>query len=91
MLVSSLGISGVFFISAVTSVLGALFTLLLIPRTKNKSMYELEMLFTKSEKNEKNLKEMNLFDPKLILKSEQDPIESCGSVSIKQKRKSVQF
>ena len=80
MLVSSLGISGVFFISAVTSVLGALFTLLLIPRTKNKSMYELEMLFTKSEKNEKNLKEMNLFDPKLILKSEQDPTESCGSI-----------
>ena len=80
MLVSSLGISGVFFISAVTSVLGALFTLFLIPRTKNKSMYELEMLFTKSEKNQKNLKEFDLFDPKLILKSEQDPTESCGSI-----------
>ena len=70
MLVSSLGISGVFFISAITSVLGAVFTLFLIPRTKNKSMYELEMLFTKSEMNQKNLKEMNLFDPKLILKNE---------------------
>ena len=80
MLVSSLGISGVFFISAVTSVLGALFTLFLIPRTKNKSMYELEMLFTKSEKNQKNLKEFNLFDPKLILQSEQDPTGSCGSI-----------
>ena len=79
MLVSSLGISGVFFISAITSVAGAVFTLLLIPRTKNKSMYELEMLFKKSEKNLKNLKEMNLFDPKLILKSEQDPTESFGS------------
>ena len=72
MLVSSLGICGVFFISAVTSVLGALFTLLLIPRTKDKSMCELEMLFTKSEKNQKNLNEFDLFDPKLILKSEQD-------------------
>ena len=79
MLVSSLGICGVFFISAVTSVLGALFTLLLIPRTKAKSMCELEMLFTKSEKNLKNLKEMNLFDPKLILKSEQDPTENFGN------------
>ena len=79
MLDYSFGISGVFFISAVTSVLGALFTLLLIPRTKDKSMCELEMLFTKSEKNLKNLKEMNLFDPKLILKSEQDPTESFGS------------
>ena len=72
MLVSSLGISGVFFISAVTSVLGALFTLFLIPRTKNKSMYELEMLFTKSESIQEDLKEFDLFDPKLILKSEQE-------------------
>ena len=80
MLVSSLGISGVFFISAVTSVLGALFTLFLIPRTKNKSMYELEMLFTKSEKNQKNLKEFDLFDPKLILQSEQDPTGSRVSI-----------
>ena len=75
MLVSSLGISGVFFISAITSVAGAVFTLLLIPRTKNKSMYELEMLFAKSNTIGKNLKEFNLFDPKLILKSEQDPTE----------------
>ena len=75
MLVSSLGISGVFFISAITSVAGAVFTLLLIPRTKNKSMYELEMLFAKSNTIGKNLKEFNLFDPKLILKSERDPTE----------------
>ena len=75
MLVSSLGISGVFFISAITSVAGAVFTLLLIPRTKNKSMYELEMLFAKSNTIAKNLKEFNLFDPKLILKSERDPVE----------------
>ena len=75
MLVSSLGISGVFFISAITSVAGAVFTFLLIPRTKNKSMYELEMLFAKSNTIGKNLKEFNLFDPKLILKSERDPTE----------------
>ena len=73
MLDYSLGISGVFFISAITSVAGAVFTLLLIPRTKNKSMYELEMLFAKSNTIGKNLKEFNLFDPKLILKSERDP------------------
>ena len=75
MLDYSLGISGVFFISAITSVAGAVFTLLLIPRTKNKSMYELEMLFAKSNTIAKNLKEFNLFDPKLILKSERDPVE----------------
>ena len=75
MLDYSLGISGVFFISAITSVAGAVFTLLLIPRTKNKSMYELEMLFAKSNTIGKNLKEFNLFDPKLILKSERDPTE----------------
>ena len=72
MLVSNLGISGVFFISAGTSVFGVMFTLLLIPRTKDKSMSELEILFTKSEKNQKNLNEFDLFDQKLILKSEQD-------------------
>ena len=38
-------------------------------------MYELEMLFAKSNTIAKNLKELNLFDPKLILKSERDPVE----------------
>ena len=55
MLVSSLGISAVFFISAVTSALGAVFTFFFIPRTKDKSMYELEMLFTKTDKIQKKL------------------------------------
>ena len=72
MLVSSLGISGVFFISAVTSVLGALFTLFLIPRTKNKSMYELEMLFVKKKGvNEGDMiSGCDLFDRNTILTSE---------------------
>ena len=43
--VSSLGLSGLFFICAGSSILGALFTFIFIPTTKDKSMFELEMLF----------------------------------------------
>ena len=90
MLVSSLGISGVFFISAGTSVLGTLFTFLLIPKTKDKSMSELEMLFTKSEPIQGDLKEFDLFDPKLILKSEQNPNDiSFVSMNGKETTKSI--
>ena len=89
MLVSSLGISGVFFISAVTSVLGTLFTFLLIPKTKDKSMSELEMLFTKSEPIQEDLKEFDLFDPKLILKSEQEGSVNISFASKEEQRKCV--
>ena len=89
MLVSSLGISGVFFISAVTSVLGTLFTFLLIPKTKDKSMSELEMLFTKSEPIQGDLKEFDLFDPKLILKSEQEGPVNISCASKEEQRKCV--
>ena len=85
MLVSSLGISGVFFISAITSVLGALFTFFFIPRTKDKSMYELEMLFTKTDKIPKDLNAFELFDSKLIMKSEENSTGiSCGSMEEKE-------
>ena len=90
MLDYSLGISGVFFISAVTSVLGAVFTFFLIPRTKDKSITELEMLYAKSEKRQKDLKVLDLFDPKLILKSEQNPNDiSFVSMNGKETTKSI--
>ena len=73
---TSLGMSGVFFMSSIFSVIGALFTLVFIPRTKDKSMYELEILFSKTQKSSEtsnDLKEINLFDSKSILKDEQNP------------------
>ena len=85
MLVSSLGISGVFFISAVTSVLGAVFTFFFIPKTKDKSMYELELLFTKTDKISKDLNAFELFDSKLIMKSEENSTGIyCGSMEEKE-------
>ena len=68
--------SGVFFMSSIFSVIGAVFTLVFIPRTKDKSMYELEILFSKTQKSSEtsnDLKEINLFDSKSILKDEQNP------------------
>ena len=62
--------------SSIFSVIGALFTLVFIPRTKDKSMYELEILFSKTQKSSEtsnDFKEIDLFDPKLILKAEQNP------------------
>ena len=73
---TSLGKSGVFFMSGIFSVIGAVFTLVFIPRTKDKSMYELEILFSKTQKSSEtssDLKEINLFDSKSILKDEQNP------------------
>ena len=43
-----LGTGGVFFVAAAASLVGAIFTFLIVPRTKNKSLYELEILFKKS-------------------------------------------
>ena len=73
---TSLGKSGVFFMSGIFSFIGAVFTLVFIPRTKDKSMYELEILFSKTQKSSatsNDLKEINLFHSKSILKDEQNP------------------
>ena len=57
--------SGVFFMSSIFSVIGALFTLVFIPRTKDKSMYELEILFSKTQKlSEPSNDTKDLFDSK---------------------------
>ena len=41
-----------------------------IPRTKDKSMYELEILFSKTPKSRKAFGEVDLFDSESIMKSE---------------------
>ena len=64
-LVSILGMEGLFFLSVVSSVAGAVFTFFWIPVTKDKSMYELEILF--SSKQKCVIKDLNLFDPESIL------------------------
>jgi len=48
-LLSYLGMGGIFFITSVTSILGAVFAFLMIPTTRNKSIYELELVFQKKE------------------------------------------
>ena len=62
--------SGLFFICAIACAFGALFTFMFIPRTKDKSMYELEMLFSKNPKSRKAFGEVDLFDSESIMKSE---------------------
>ena len=67
--------SGLFFICAIACAFGALFTFMFIPRTKDKSMYELEILFSKypkskNPKSEKAFGEVDLFDSESIMKSE---------------------
>ena len=62
--------SGLFFICAIACAFGALFTFMFIPRTKDKSMYELEMLFSKNPKARKTFGEVDLFDSESIMKSE---------------------
>ena len=60
------------FLAATTSLVGAVFTFFCIPRTKDKSMYELEMLFVKKKVvNEGNMiSGCDLFDRNTILTSE---------------------
>ena len=62
--------SGLFFICAIACAFGALFTFMFIPRTKDKSMYELEILFSKNPKSKKPFGEVDLFDSESIMKSE---------------------
>ena len=44
-MIEMLGVGGVFFFATTVSLFGVIFSFLIIPRTKNKSLYELEMLF----------------------------------------------
>ena len=44
-MIKMLGVGGVFFFATTVSLAGVIFSFLIIPRTKNKSLYELEMLF----------------------------------------------
>ena len=62
--------SGLFFICAIACAFGALFTFMFIPRTKDKSMYELEILFSKTPKSNRAFGEVDLFDSESIMKSE---------------------
>ena len=59
------------FLCASTSLVGVVFTFFCIPRTKDKSMYELELLFVKKKGNEGNMiSGFDLFDRDTILTSE---------------------
>ena len=61
------------FLAATTSLVGAVFTFFFIPKTKDKSMYELEMLFVRKKggSNEGNMNSAcGLFDRNTILTSE---------------------
>ena len=59
------------FLCASTSLVGVVFTFFCIPRTKDKSMYELEMLFVKKWDNQGNMiSGFDLFDRDTILTSE---------------------
>jgi len=50
-LLNYLGMSGIFFVASVTSILGSLFAFFMIPTTRNKSIYELEQTFHKKKVN----------------------------------------
>ena len=43
------GFGGIFFMATTASLVGVIFSFLIVPRTKNKSLYELEMLFSKEK------------------------------------------
>ena len=44
-MIEMLGVGGVFFFATTMSLIGVIFSFSIIPKTKNKSLYELEMLF----------------------------------------------
>ena len=70
-LVQILDMEGLFILATVASVAGAVFTFFWIPLTKDKSMYELEMLFAPKETS---ISEgLDLFKQETILKSEEKP------------------
>ena len=90
--------SGVMFLSAATSLVGAVFSFLCIPRTKDKSLYELELLFVK-KKGAVGCEDAgigyDLFDEESILTAEKKIEDIFGSEWTgelrNRKRKSVWF
>ena len=44
-------LSGIFFIASIFSILGAVFSLVFIPETRNKSISELENLFVRPDQS----------------------------------------
>ena len=54
MLIDNLEMSGVFFLAAAVSVVGAIVSFIFIPRTKDKSLHELESLFSPKRKFDNN-------------------------------------
>ena len=69
-----MGMSGVMFLAATTSLIGAVFSFFFIPRTKDKSMYELELLFVKKKgtvgNNHEDISGCDLFDKESIMTAE---------------------
>ena len=48
-MIEMIGVGGVFFFATTVSLAGVIFSYLIIPKTKNKSLYELEVLFSKEK------------------------------------------
>ena len=67
---------GLFFLAAVASAGGAVFTCFLIPITKDKSMFELETLFAPKQRVDK-ARGLDLFDNKTILETEKKEKIEC--------------
>ena len=48
-IIEMLGVAGIFFFATTVSLAGVIFSFLIIPKTKNKSLYQLEVLFSKQK------------------------------------------
>ena len=69
-----IGEGGVFFISAGVCLVGAVFSLLFIPKTKNKTISELETLFVKKSKYQADILDENTYD-NLLCKTDNKEIK----------------
>ena len=58
----TIGQGAVFFLSAAVCVAGAVFSILFIPKTKNKTISELETLFVKKSKYEVEVPDENTYE-----------------------------
>ena len=58
----TIGQGGVFFISTGVCLAGAVFSILFIPKTKNKTISELETLFVKKSKYEVEVPDENTYE-----------------------------